>query len=518
MRFLWLAALLLTIPLLCVTCQSSSTRDASGPPAPPQPTTLTGQQLAQTYCASCHALPDPALLDKKTWRVGVLPQMALRLGQSMQQMQALGQFSDQAELTRLIEANIFPEQPTLAPTDWQKIVDYYTTQAPDSLPAQPAHSPLRTNLSLFRPESSTRSVDAQVTLLRYDSTINRVWAGTQRGQLVALDQSLRRVDSVQFSSPPVDLHRSRNGTLDVLLVGVLNPNDRLAGSWGPVNTQRKTVTPPIQQLNRPVQVTTVDLNRDGRNDQLIAQFGHYLGKLSWFEQTADGYREHVLDPVPGARQTIVRDLNADGWPDILALLTQGDEQIAAYYNQHDGTFRKTVLLRFPPVYGSSFIELADIDKDGAPDLIYTNGDNADYSIIAKPYHGVRIFRNDGRFRFRQQWFYPLYGATQTLARDFDNDGDLDLATIAQFPDYDRQPNASFAYFENKGNWEFVPQTFANNSRGRWLTLEAGDVDQDGDLDLLLGSFFRPTHPRHADLMNQWRQPGAGVLLLRNKLR
>ncbi len=146
MRLLWLAALLLTVPLLYVTCQSSSTRDAATPPAPPQPTALTGRQLAQTYCVSCHALPDPALLDKKTWRVGVLPQMALRMGQSMQQMQALGQFSDQAELTRLIEANVFPERPTLAPADWQKIVDYYTTQAPDSLPAQPVHSPLRTSL------------------------------------------------------------------------------------------------------------------------------------------------------------------------------------------------------------------------------------------------------------------------------------------------------------------------------------------------------------------------------------
>ncbi len=449
--------------------------------------------------------------------MGVLPQMALRMGQSMQQMQALGQFSDQAELTRLIEANIFPERPTLAPADWQKIVDYYTTHAPDSLPTQPAHKPLRTNLSLFRPEPSPQSVDAQVTLLRYDSSVNRIWAGTQQGQLVALDQTLKRVDSMQLSSPPVDLHRSKNGTLNVLQVGVLNPNDRLAGSWGPIDMPGKAVSPQIQQLNRPVQVTTADLNRDGRDDQVIAQFGHYLGKLSWFEQTASGYREHELDPVPGARQTIVRDLNADGWPDILALLTQGDEQIAAYYNQHDGTFRKTILLRFPPVYGSSFIELADIDQDGAPDLIYTNGDNADYSIIAKPYHGIRIFRNDGRFRFRQYWFYPLYGATQTLVRDFDNDGDLDMATIAQFPDYDRQPNASFAYFENKGNWQFLPQTFTNNSRGRWLTLESGDVDHDGDLDLLLGAFFRPTHHRHVNLMNQWRQPGAGVLLLRNRL-
>lgn len=518
MRFIWLAALFLAFSLLFFTCQSSSTQQTATPPPPPQPTALTGQQLARTYCGNCHALPDPSLLDKKTWRMGVLPQMALRMGQSTQQMQALGQFSDQAELTRVIEANIFPDRPTVAPTDWQKIVDYYTTEAPDSLPPQVSHTPLRVDLPLFRPESSPNSVDALVTMLRYDSLSHRIWAGTQRGQLIGLNQSLQRVDSMQFNSPPVDLHHSEADGLTMLLVGVLNPNDRLAGSWGPLNPQTKAVSPQIQQLDRPVQVTTADLNRDGRADRIVCQFGHYLGKLSWFEQTANGYREHVLDPVPGARQTIVRDLNADGWPDVLALLTQGDEQVAAFYNQHDGTFRKTTLLRFPPVYGSSFIELADIDRDGAPDLIYTNGDNADYSIIPKPYHGVRIFKNVGQYRFKQQWFYPMYGATQTLVRDFDQDGDPDMATIAQFPAYDRQPNASFAYFENRGNGQFQPRTFASNSRGRWLTLDAGDVDQDGDLDLLLGAFFRPTHPRHANLMDQWRRPGAGVLLLRNTLR
>src|SRR5437667_5030468 len=39
-----------------------------------------GERLAHTYCAACHMFPEPALLDKKTWRTGVLPQMALRLG------------------------------------------------------------------------------------------------------------------------------------------------------------------------------------------------------------------------------------------------------------------------------------------------------------------------------------------------------------------------------------------------------------------------------------------------------
>src|SRR3954469_6385489 len=39
-----------------------------------------GKQLATTYCASCHQLPDPSMLDVKSWENGVLPQMGPRLG------------------------------------------------------------------------------------------------------------------------------------------------------------------------------------------------------------------------------------------------------------------------------------------------------------------------------------------------------------------------------------------------------------------------------------------------------
>ena len=39
-----------------------------------------GEALAKTYCQSCHMLPDPSLLDTKSWEKGVLPEMGPRLG------------------------------------------------------------------------------------------------------------------------------------------------------------------------------------------------------------------------------------------------------------------------------------------------------------------------------------------------------------------------------------------------------------------------------------------------------
>ncbi len=337
--------------------------------------------------------------------------------------------------------------------------------------------------------------------------------------LYALNNQLRRVDSVKVYSPVLGVRSERRGTLDLLSVGLLDPNDQPVGDWQRRKSGNTKPTAQIDNLQRPVYSVTADLNRDGRQDVVICQFGHHFGKLTWHEKQRDGnYREHVLDEEPGARVAMVRDVDHDGWPDVVALLSQGDEQVAVYRNQRDGRFQKEILLRFPAVYGSSFLELTDIDGDGDPDLVYTNGDNADYSIILKPYHGIRIFLNDGKFKFTESFFFPMYGATQTVTRDFDQDGDLDIAAIAHFPDFAQRPNQSIVYLENTGGMVFKPHTFPMANRGRWFLIEAGDVDQDSDEDILLGSFYRSADPKYAKLMEFWRKSGSSVMLLENTLK
>jgi len=107
----------------------------------------------------------------------------------------------------------------------------------------------------------------------------------------------------------------------------------------------------------------------------------------------------------------------------------------------------------------------------------------------------------------------MHGASEVKAQDFDGDGDMDLAAISFFPDFNHQPNG-FLYFENNGNG-FDVQTTPLSQSGRWLRMEAADIDQDGDQDLLLGALnFQPLVPDST--FSRWKETGSAILILRNK--
>ncbi len=106
------------------------------------------------------------------------------------------------------------------------------------------------------------------------------------------------------------------------------------------------------------------------------------------------YVRRILRSLPGAIRAYINDYNHDGLQDIMVLFAQGDESIILFTNLGNGGFQQEQLLRFPPSYGSSYFELADFNNDGYPDIVYTCGDNADYSPVLKPYHGVYIFMNE----------------------------------------------------------------------------------------------------------------------------
>jgi len=198
------------------------------------------------------------------------------------------------------------------------------------------------------------------------------------------------------------------------------------------------------------------------------------------------------------------------------LMAQAQEGIFLFTNKGNGMFETKELLRFPPVFGSSYFELADFNKDGYKDLLYTCGDNDDYSSkTLKNYHGVYIYLNDGQNNFSERYFFPIHGCYKAVARDFDKDGDLDIAAISFFPDIKDQPQESFIYLEQISAFRFAPSAISDFDEGRWMTMDAGDLDGDGYEDIVLGSLVPPIANKIKEWKNSNRQKNA-VLLLHNQ--
>ena len=336
--------------------------------------------------------------------------------------------------------------------------------------------------------------------------------------LYQLNASGETKDFFELPAPVSDIHFRPNGSLYLLTVGNLNPHDEPLGKLITMDP-KGNVESLIEDLNRPVHLNVHDLDQDGREDIIICEFGNYIGRLSWFRQTKDGgFEKNVLWERPGAVKTHVRDLDEDGRPDIVVLMAQGREGVYAFYNQGNGRFGMKPLLQLPSVYGTSDLALADIDQDGDEDIVLANGDNADISNILKPYHGLRVYRNEGDYEFTEAYFYPMYGATRIVSEDFDQDGDIDLATSAYFPDFTADKPRSFAYLENTStdSLAFAPHVLDGLDAGRWLFLEP--FHRPGELapGLMLGASNLGLREGMKEQVARWNEKNVNLMILGSK--
>jgi LmbE family N-acetylglucosaminyl deacetylase len=455
-----------------------------------------GRELATRQCASCHMLPAPAELDSATWQRWVLPRMARRLGLAVAGDPAATEVVDDgtSDGRRVREAGVFPAVPVVSRADWDRIEAYYLRAAPTALP-RPATPVVSTGSAPFRARTADiRVANPMIALVEIDTARHRIYVSdaTYGASTLALLDGAGRTLATWPTPSPVTHVGARGDTLAVVFSGRLNPSDAPSGSLALMPAWRPGTAPTpawrLDSLQRPVHATWADLDGDGVDDVVVSEFGNLTGRLAWYERLPVGTRRHMLAAEAGTIETVVRDMDGDGRADLLALTAQGDEGVSLFRRTPGGGFARERLLRFPPSYGSTSMTLADVDGDGRDDIVYTNGDAGDFPGPARPYHGVRVFVNDGHEGYAQRYFLPMPGAYDVAARDFDGDGDVDLAAVAFFTDSAASHPLPFVYLENLGGLRFRASTVAGADRGRWLRMAAGDVDGDGDDDLVLGAF------------------------------
>ena len=234
------------------------------------------------------------------------------------------------------------------------------------------------------------------------------------------------------------------------------------------------------QINRlhvksPNIVESVDLNKDGYLDILFCSSlsGNTAYKIGYYLNDKNGnYPEQkIISSIGGRPDNLkVRDIDGDNNLDIL----YGRGSTIAWFQYHaDDTYsaEKTITTNFSSPDG---MDMADLDGDGDLDLVCSSGG----------YNKIGWFENldgNGNFSFLNIITTELEEVVRVVCGDFDGDGDQDFAATDE-------DEYRVIWFENlDGLGTFSDYKVIAEDMERAYDIKAGDIDNDGDLDLVFSA-------------------------------
>jgi hypothetical protein len=280
-----------------------------------------------------------------------------------------------------------------------------------------------------------------------------------------------------LSTLPLDV--DGDGHVDLVTSGWFSK--KLAWWKNPGSTGAKWVEHPVETTS-PIEFTfLVDLDNDGKANEVLPQFGDPKAPLAWYERGNGTLIKHVVSPRSYGHGIGVGDVNKDGRNDILT--QSGWLEAPADPRSPNWKFHPDWNLG-----DLGFIYVRDVNGDGRPDLVTSMAH--DYGVFWVEH------KADGSWAkhvIDDSWSQPH---AMTLV-DFRGRGNLGLLTGKRYFAHNgrdpgaREPLGVYWYerlmVPGKTEPEWVRHVIDYSTRtGGGIEIPVADIDGDGDLDFVVG--------------------------------
>ena len=241
----------------------------------------------------------------------------------------------------------------------------------------------------------------------------------------------------------------------------------------------------------------VDLNNDGKAQELLPEFDRSNVPLSWFELQAGKWVKHTVSKQSYGHGIGVGDINGDGRQDILTpkgwLEAPVDVRAPGEWQFHATDWEQHPIAPAgaTPAPGSrvkfGFLYALDINGDGRMDILTTSAHD----------YGLMWFEQTVEGRWLPHVIDSTWSqAHASLLVDLNGDGRPDLVTGKRYMAHngndpgEREPLGIYWYEfrkDAKGGIEWIRHIIDYGGRmGGGMQIEVRDLDGDGDLDVVSG--------------------------------
>ena len=441
-----------------------------------------GAELARTLCASCHLEPAPAVSTRDRWALEILPAKADLLG-----------FGAATNAT------------VISSRDWSAVCNHYLAQAPNAFPETKERE--HPTSERFKAVVMNHPTATRMTMGRIDPTGGVIYVGNADDRsidVIAPDGRLltaRPMPQIPLAAAPTD-----DGIFVAL--GSLDEESEggvvFVGKPGSGNPELQVLA---EGLARPVDLAVGNLDQDGRREVMVA--------------TADGLlllqegRPIALATNASYRAVVIADLNEDHRADVLAIRS-GQQILEAHLSQGGGSFTTTNYVQQHPAWHFSDLAVSPLKRGEPIRIITSNGNDGRirrHVLPRIPDHGVFVWApgKSGKKRLA-----ALQNAHRMVARDFDGDEDLDIVAIGYSGDHRVAADHGAVYLEQQRDRSFRVYRLPQSADARWSDVDAGDVDQDGDPDIVITAFHPGAGNAPEARLKQWDQSPTTCLLLLNQ--